>query len=119
MKKHLLLLLLLTTITLGVTAQTNGHVSIHASSYPIGKLTNRMTYSEIYIHDNGVIAYFRGGAYHIIADKKGTYYINNGTIYITWENGHKETAKLTYTSNGNAIVTYNNIKMYEKYAEGY
>jgi len=39
--------------------------------------------------------------------KKGNYYIgNNNIVYITWNNGFEETAKLTYNSSGRAVVIF-------------
>ena len=114
--KKIITLFFLTIISMSAIAQTNGHICVHAStlSGTARARNSYMIYSYISLWEDGDISYFKGNDNGDGSEKKGKYAIKDGKIFITWPNGHKETATITYESSGFAVITYNNIKMYEK-----
>lgn len=47
--------------------------------------------------------------------REGKYYVKNQIIYITWNNGQKETLEIYYKSNGSAYINYKGRTYYENY----
>ena len=118
MKKLLILLLFIVTFSVESFSQNKEYYSIYTSTVPLENKPDNVYYEQLALGRDGIINFYRGN-YYKGEDKSGVYYISNNVIYITWDNGHKEQASLSYSSDGKAIIKYNGKTLYEKFVPNY
>lgn len=116
MKKIILVFIALFTLigfnnSYATPSPSNGSYN-QSGAYYIEFMHNSNSYGLCFFNTGGCRHWTPKNKYNC---REGRYYVQNGTIYITWNNGQQETLQLKYDSNGRAYIYYKGKTYYDGY----
>lgn len=96
--------------------QEEGQSARRISIFVYTSNPNYYGYRELYFDNNGNCSHSYTLSWEVQREVRyGTYDVDEAnTIWITWTNGHQESADLSYDDEGNAIVYYRD-RTYREY----
>ncbi len=98
-------------------ANINGNTDI-----PNSYQGNRYYIKFMHTGSHGLCFFEGGGCRHWTPSnaydcRTGQYYVEDEVIYITWDNGQRESVRLNYDSRGQAYIYYRGKTYYDGYVE--